>query len=433
MYGVAADVTVVYEDATNRPLSVYVDKENGISRVDITSYTYNAAGKITSALDKQDSGSTDLQCYGYDNVGRLATAWSDNGSVTTSAALSVFGVGGCADTNPAASNISGPAPYWQTYSYDAPATARLRRTRTSPAAVPWTSNNTYPYPAAGAVQPHTLSSTGITGVTTGTDIFTYDTAGNTLTRKLATGANQTLGWDAEGRLASVKDNGTGKTSSYTYDSSGALLVQRDPTETVLHVAGQEIHLSSAGVKSGVRFIPVGSATVVETKSAINYEFTNLQGTASDTVNGLTLKVTRRYFDPYGKPRGAAPATWPDEHAFLDNPADAATGLDLIGARAYDNAAGRFVFPDPVFEQTRPDQMGGYTYGADDPVNNADPCGPSTPATARTTAAVSSPTSGWETRTRAIPATHRSRTGRAERRGGASPPLTPRGNRPRSTT
>ena len=46
----------------------------------------------------------------------------------------------------------------------------------------------------------------------------------------------------------------------------------------------------------------------------------------------------------------------------------------MGARAYDYTAGRFISPDPVFEQNSPDQMGGYTYAANDPVNGADPTG-----------------------------------------------------------
>jgi len=47
---------------------------------------------------------------------------------------------------------------------------------------------------------------------------------------------------------------------------------------------------------------------------------------------------------------------------------------MIGARAYDAAAGRFVSRDPVFEAGDPDQMGGYTYAGNNPVAKSDPSG-----------------------------------------------------------
>ncbi len=368
--------TYNYDAATARPLSVTVDKENGSRSVDITSYTYNTGGQITSAKDQQDSGATDMQCYAYDYAGRLATAWTDKGTVSTAASPSVPGIGGCVNSTPSGTTVGGPAPYWQSYTYDI---AGNRTGETDHDATGNTANDvthTYNYPAPGTPGPHTSTSTTISGGTTGTDTYTYDAAGNTVTRKLAAGANQTLTWDAEGRLATVTDSATGKTSSYLYDASGGLLLLKDPTETVLYLDGQEIHLSALNALSGVRYVTMpGGAKVVEQSNGTNsYEFSNLQNTGTTVINTTTLQVTRRYFDPYGRARGAAPTAWSDEHAFLDKPTDSATGLDMVGARAYDPSAGRFVSRDPINEQDDPNQYGGYTYAGADPVNGSDPTG-----------------------------------------------------------
>ncbi len=87
----------------------------------------------------------------------------------------------------------------------------------------------------------------------------------------------------------------------------------------------------------------------------------------------TGTFTRRYYDPYGQPVGTAPA-WPDNRAFVGQPADADTGYDLLGARQYNPATGAFLSLDPVFEAGDPLAMGGYAYAADDPATSADPSG-----------------------------------------------------------
>jgi RHS repeat-associated protein len=53
---------------------------------------------------------------------------------------------------------------------------------------------------------------------------------------------------------------------------------------------------------------------------------------------------------------------------------ARTRLDLIGARQYDPATGRFLSVDPVLDHSKPQTLGGYTYAAGNPVTQADPSG-----------------------------------------------------------
>ncbi|MFB7950157.1 polymorphic toxin-type HINT domain-containing protein [Kitasatospora phosalacinea] len=87
-----------------------------------------------------------------------------------------------------------------------------------------------------------------------------------------------------------------------------------------------------------------------------------------------MTATRRAYDPYGNPRGTQPTSWADNHGYLGKPADPSTGLDLLGARNYDPALGRFLTADPILEIGDPNQMGGYTYAGDNPSTGSDPTG-----------------------------------------------------------
>jgi len=53
---------------------------------------------------------------------------------------------------------------------------------------------------------------------------------------------------------------------------------------------------------------------------------------------------------------------------LGKPADATSGLNLLGARNYDPVTGRILSVDPLFESDDPNQMGGYGYAAGNPVS-----------------------------------------------------------------
>ena len=77
---------------------------------------------------------------------------------------------------------------------------------------------------------------------------------------------------------------------------------------------------------------------------------------------------------------AATGTWPDtSRGYLGQPAEPSVssdggGYDDLGARKYDPVLGRFISADPVLEAGDPEQLGGYTYAADNPVAGSDPDG-----------------------------------------------------------
>ncbi len=65
-----------------------------------------------------------------------------------------------------------------------------------------------------------------TGPGAGTDSYTYDAAGQTKTRIIAGGPNQTIGYTPDEKTASVSDTAS-NSASYAYDANGNLLLQGD--------------------------------------------------------------------------------------------------------------------------------------------------------------------------------------------------------------
>ncbi|MEU6280057.1 ricin-type beta-trefoil lectin domain protein [Streptomyces sp. NPDC047028] len=209
------------------------------------------------------------------------------------------------------------------------------------------------------------------------------------TGAVAAGQSQTFTYDAEGRTATVATtSGTHtSTSKYLYDAQGNLLEQTaavdgaDKTRVLYLFGGAEQITLTVSTKTltGLRNLtgPDGTTVTVSSDGDVKYQIANGQGTAVTAVDAATLAVTRRAYDPWGNPRGTKPTSWvaPDEnHGFLGQPADATTGLSLLGARDYDPVTGRFLTPDPLFESGDPNQMGGYTYAGDNPASSSDPSG-----------------------------------------------------------
>jgi RHS repeat-associated protein len=387
-YGKQLVRTETYDLPTGRMLTQSDALQTLSGPLDTASYTYSQAGTITSEATTQSGVATaDTQCFAYDPERRLSAAWTDTGGVTSSSGGQVFGIGGCNDAAPVAGKVTGgPAPYWQSYTYDA---LGDRVSETShDMSVTSTANNTAQtlayngYNAStgtsaavsqpGAVQ--SVTTTGPGGTTT--SAYTYDAAGNTLTR-----GGQSFAYDAEGHTRTVVNTANNTTSSYLYAADGSLLIQRDQagSQAVLYLPyGEEIHLNTGtGAVSGLRYYtasPDGVVLVRASTGTLSYELSDTRGTATSVVGASSLTVTRTYLDPYGNLRGAAAASWPDQHGYLGKPVDPATGLSLLGARQYDPVTGRFLSVDPILEAGDHRQMNGYSYSGDDPVDTSDPTG-----------------------------------------------------------
>ncbi|MEI7032557.1 polymorphic toxin-type HINT domain-containing protein [Streptomyces pratensis] len=349
--------TNTYEWGTQRLATSRVDREEqaGVDRH--ATYKYDEMGNILSISDTSRTG-TDNQCFVYDYLRRVTEAWSQPSNA-------------CA-TTPSTSAVGGPAPYWNSYTYDKVGN-RLAETRHDPAGD--TTKNiqrTYSYPAAGARQPHTLSSVATKNASgISTENYSYDSTGNTTARP-----GQSLTWDAEGKLSKVTEDG--RTTEYVYDAGGSRLIGRTATETTLYLGHTEVTLpKGATTAKATRYIEIGGGHQAIRSDDGTFDFTiaDHHGTGQLAINADNLAVQQRRTDLFGSPRGTTPSAWPGTKGFVGGTDDTkATGLTHLGAREYDPALGRFISVDPIMDLADPQQMHGYTYANNNPATFSDPTG-----------------------------------------------------------
>ncbi|MFE3830659.1 polymorphic toxin-type HINT domain-containing protein [Streptomyces sp. NPDC059092] len=355
--GKKAQVTNTYEWGTQRLATSRVDREeqNGVDRN--TTYRYDDTGNVLSMADVSRTG-TDNQCFSYDHLRRLTEAWTQP-TATCSA-------------TPATSKIGGPAPYWQSYTYDK-ASNRATEIQHNPAGD--TSKDvkrTYSYPGSGKALAHSLTSVTSTGPAgTSTDNYGYDKAGNTTSRP-----GQTLAWDVEGHLSKVTEGA--RTTEYLYDADGNRLIGRTSTETTLYLGHTEVTLAKGADKAkATRYVDIGGGqgAVRNDDGTVAFTIADHHGTGQLAVSAADLTLTQRRTLPFGAIRGDAPKAWPGTKGFVGGTDDTkATGLTHLGAREYDPGIGRFISVDPLLQSEIPQTLNGYSYGTQNPVTITDPSG-----------------------------------------------------------
>ncbi|MFI9364684.1 polymorphic toxin-type HINT domain-containing protein [Kitasatospora sp. NPDC053057] len=399
-WGTQIVVTNTYDESTGRPLQQLVDKQTASTgAVQQLTYTYNPAGQLTAIRNIPDNtpSSTDLQCFGYDYLGRLTNAWTDTGTLTQAAQPTVGGIGACANSTPTSgvqaplrTTVGGPAAYWQSYGYDLTGnrTQLIQHDPSGDTTKDTTTNQTYP--AFGTVNtpttaPNTGGGTGgphaLTGTTTTAPTGTtgssaqYDAAGNT-TAVTDTSGTATLAWNSEDKLASYTKTGTAGPTTYLYDANGNQLIRRDPGKTTINLGGDElVYNSNANTVTGIRYYQIpGGITLVRQGGTTTYQIADHHGTGILALDGTTLAASRRLADPFGNPRGTQPATWAGDHGFVGGTKDDATGLTNLGAREYQPTTGRFLNPDPIIDLASPQQWNAYAYSNNNPANLSDPSG-----------------------------------------------------------
>ncbi|MFE0463095.1 RHS repeat domain-containing protein [Kitasatospora sp. NPDC058965] len=378
-----------YDDATKRLTTNRVSLQPASTNpISSTTYGYDQAGNLTTTSELQSSGGTDqvfdTQCYQYDGLDRLTTAWTDTGGQTSPTAGQLAK---CNSTAPTPATLGGPSAYWLSWQYDllGDRTKQVSHDLTGNAANDTTQTSSYPgNGTTTAAQPDAVSGITTSNPTSGSSTLTagYDTAGNTTSRTVSgvSASTQTFTYDQEGRTQSVttkQGSSNAQTASYLYDAGGNLLIQHSSNTATLYLFGGAEQLTLTGsTVSGLRYYtnPDGTSIVRASNGNVTYQPTNPQHTAQLQVDSKTLTVTRRSYDPYGNTRGALPGSWADNRGYLGQPADPSSGLDLLGARNYDPTIGRFLTRDPLFEAGDINQTGGYTYSGDNPTTSSDPDG-----------------------------------------------------------
>jgi RHS repeat-associated protein len=330
--------------------------------IDDQKYTYDNVGDILSENDTPASGPAQAQCFQYDYLGRLVQAWSQGASCTSTSTPSATAESGAA------------APYWDTYTYNAIGNLTSLASTGTDGTVTTTTET---YPATGAAQPHAPTQQTVSGGATGATSYSYDAAGQLTSESGST--SESLAWADDGELASITSpaTATSPTSSYLYDSDGNLLIEKDPGQTTLFLADEEIVLNTAAnTMSGTRYYTIGGSTMAARTSAgsVQYLVGDQQGTSSVAIDSATLAVTRRYYDPYGNELGPEPASWPGVKGFIGGTQDTATGLTNLGAREYNPASAQFISPDPLIDPSDPQDLNPYAYAGDSPATDSDPSG-----------------------------------------------------------
>ncbi|MEV1069464.1 polymorphic toxin-type HINT domain-containing protein [Streptomyces sp. NPDC050263] len=115
-----------YDATTGRVTQASSMLQTSTTALDVVNLRYDQAGELTAIDDLQNNTTHDTQCFTYDSFERLTAAWTDTAGITDPAAATVGAVGGCTTARvqtTAASpikttTVGGPAPYWQTYTYD---------------------------------------------------------------------------------------------------------------------------------------------------------------------------------------------------------------------------------------------------------------------------------------------------------------------------
>ncbi|HEY4850676.1 MAG TPA: RHS repeat-associated core domain-containing protein, partial [Streptosporangiaceae bacterium] len=159
----------------------------------------------------------------------------------------------------------------------------------------------------------------------------------------------------------------------------------DPGQTTLFAGDTEIVVNTSvtpnALLGAVRtYAAGGTGAPIAVRSSlpggsVDYLLGDPHGTATMAMDITTQAVSRKQYTPYGQTRGATSPAWPDlTHGYLAKPVDVGTGYADVGARKYDPALGRFISADPILETSAPQQLGGYTYAADNPVTGSDPSG-----------------------------------------------------------
>nr|WP_254705995.1 RHS repeat-associated core domain-containing protein [Streptomyces vilmorinianum] len=354
-------ITNTYEEGTGRLTRSHVTDQTHPYMLQDLNYGFDQAGNITSIADPTTLGGTtgaETQCFAYDGHRRLTEAWTPSSQ-------------NCADARNA-SALGGPAPYWDSYTYNT-AGQRTRHTRHTAAG-----DTATDYCYTGA-KPHTLSGTSGSGCGLFTPGYAYDASGNTTKRPGATGA-QDLAWSPEGKVSKVTESG--KDTDYLYDADGSLLIRSAAGgERVLYLGATELHLRADGTTWAKRsYGAAGQTVAVRTNQSGSQKLFYLAGDHHGTqslaiASDTTQAPVKRRSAPFGADRGTTTGGgWPTDSGFLGATADAGTGLTHIGAREYDPSIGQFISVDPLLALEQPQSLNGYSYANNSPVTFSDPDG-----------------------------------------------------------
>ncbi|MFC5820949.1 RHS repeat-associated core domain-containing protein [Nonomuraea harbinensis] len=312
--------------------------------------TSRHAGNITRILDAASAipGTTDGQseCFTYDGLRRLATAYT-----TTASSCTGNGDG------------LGLDPYNQAYAYDKVGNITTLTDNGQAATY------TYPAPAAGAERPNAVTAITYPGRT---DSYAYDDAGH-LAARTVDNKQATFTWNPLGQLDQATIDG--QDTTMVYDAAGERLIRRDPDGgTTLYLGAVELRLSADQVTAKRYYSSSdGSLVAMREPGGLTWMLAGLHGSTQLAVNATTGAVSRERYLPFGQRRGTDDLPFTDL-GFLSKTEDPSTDLTYLGARYYDPTIAKFISTDPELDLRTPEWANAYSYAANNPIDQSDPDG-----------------------------------------------------------
>lgn len=237
--------------------------------------------------------------------------------------------------------------------------------------------------------------------TAGTATYTYDARGNL--EQIVDGANTTTySWDALDRLTSVSMP-NGDTADYVYDMNGRRVhqtingIQTNYLWDELSTFGDVILETNGSGTQLVSYV-LGNGRLISQNRGGNLSYYLHDGQRS--VRALTDSsgnITDSYnYDAFGEIYQQAGSS-SNSYLYTGQQHDPATGLYSLRSRYYNPSSGRFLSRDIFpYNLWYPNEIGRYTYTANNPVNFLDPSGYITLETAIKTSTISGAVIGFVT-------------------------------------
>ncbi|AVD71757.1 RHS repeat domain-containing protein [Desulfobulbus oralis] len=220
--------------------------------------------------------------------------------------------------------------------------------------------------------------------------YSYDAAGRLLSDGI-----RSFGWDALGRLKTVRRNGQ-ELAGYGYDSQNRRVRKTVGAKTTYYLYDLESRLLAEIAGSGRvlrEYVWLGQEPLAlreyEVRSGLYFYINDHLGTPQRLITGEGTVVWQAAALPFGRTQVQL-GTVQNNLRFPGQYFDAETGLHYNWNRYYDPETGRYLSPDPIGLE------GGlnlYAYVDNDPVNWVDPWG-LTPAGTLIGGAVGGALGGW---------------------------------------
>ncbi|WP_237407932.1 ricin-type beta-trefoil lectin domain protein [Streptomyces sp. M2CJ-2] len=177
------------------------------------SYTYDPAGNVTSIREHSD-GIAERQCFAYDPLGQLKTAWTAKDQTACAGPKS-------GDGTPNVTAGKDKTGYWQEYEYDLVGNRTKLTEKDLGGDAGKDATTTYSYGKADGTQPHTLTKVSKAYTTPeGAQVKTeaerlYELTGETKSvTSLQNGDKQELTWTYDGKIDRIKGQGAGGKTPY---------------------------------------------------------------------------------------------------------------------------------------------------------------------------------------------------------------------------